>query len=505
MINPEARIKSALPIAMQKNTEVDLKYSSILKIINHNLRSIYGNRANWADCVEEYNCSTEYKDSCREATSINNIPLISTDKIFQMLEEEESAKARIRELLDLREPIQDASNKEMAMPETLRAAELLGVLPALSTDSLNRWFVNRREMSEDVICQMDKFARKNSGTLRVIVSSMMDAYQPGMIYRYPIAGIIITQPKCLNYYRGENAFYGSSKAGLFRRLDRTLPEVVAKTVALLRQNEGCAFLDNLDAVRQWNISDVNYLALAQHYGLATAMMDLTSDLRTALFFACCQYGQDMKWHPLKKKDIAKADSRQNIAMLGGDSRYGIIYQMPAEINDMRLMDFPDNEMKEIVIPVGYQPFMRCSNQFGYMWVTSEESPDLLTDKRFSKVKFRITEELTNWIYNEMDQGNKIYPNSDIPEISDCMSKINRTKIFSRSNFDTMLSEWNMDQKEKKTIEKILLQYGYTISNGEVEYIATDRLASINQEYTAQKAFDKLNISPCERPVFSMFG
>ena len=37
---------------------------------------------------------------------------------------------------------------------------------------------------------------------------------------------------------------------------------------------------------------VDYVGLAQHYGLLTDVLDLTSDVRTALFFAMCDYDSE---------------------------------------------------------------------------------------------------------------------------------------------------------------------------------------------------------------------
>lgn len=54
-------------------------------------------------------------------------------------------------------------------------------------------------------------------------------------------------------------------------------------------DEACFFLDNFDAIKYWSPSAVNYLALAQHYGIKTPLLDLTSNFKTALFFACCKY------------------------------------------------------------------------------------------------------------------------------------------------------------------------------------------------------------------------
>ena len=70
-------------------------------------------------------------------------------------------------------------------------------------------------------------------------------------------------------------------------------------VGLLRLNEGCSFLDNFDAVKYWNISNISYVALAQHYGLKTIMMDVTSDLMTALFFTSCYLAAVLLYGVLK--------------------------------------------------------------------------------------------------------------------------------------------------------------------------------------------------------------
>lgn len=88
-------------------------------------------------------------------------------------------------------------------------------------------------------------------------------------------------------------------------------------------NEACFFLDNFDAIKYWGHSAVNHLALAQHYGIKTPLLDLTSNFRTALFFACCKY-QDGQWRPLTKRDLD-----------GGDPRYGILYRSPTEITGIK--------------------------------------------------------------------------------------------------------------------------------------------------------------------------
>lgn len=89
--------------------------------------------------------------------------------------------------------------------------------------------------------------------------------------------------------------------------------------------------------------------------------------------------------------------------MGGDSRYGVIYRSPSEITDLRWCVEPEDTAFEIIIPVGYQPFMRCSHQHGYMLLTNEDY-DLLQDGRFDKFKFRLTENICNWDLRRNESG-----------------------------------------------------------------------------------------------------
>ena len=76
---------------------------------------------------------------------------------------------------------------------------------------------------------------------------------------------------------------------------------------------------------------MNYHALAQHYGIKTPLMDITSDLKTALFFACCKY-EGHQWRPMEKRDFVYTQDGAREK----DSRYGVLYRVPTEITDMQL-------------------------------------------------------------------------------------------------------------------------------------------------------------------------
>ena len=62
-----------------------------------------------------------------------------------------------------------------------------------------------------------------------------------------------------------------------------------------------------------------------------------------------------------------------------DSRYGVLYRTPTEITDMKWALSNDEAVTDLIVPIGYQPFMRCSAQHGYMLYVRDETYDLLKD------------------------------------------------------------------------------------------------------------------------------
>lgn len=93
---------------------------------------------------------------------------------------------------------------------------------------------------------------------------------------------------------------------------------------------------------------VQYQAIARHYGFRTYMMDITSDFEVALFFACCKFdGKTRRWAPLTTVDTEVEEEK----------KYGIIFRR-AVLPWSVLLD----EGVHPIFPIGYQPFICCSNQ-----------------------------------------------------------------------------------------------------------------------------------------------
>jgi hypothetical protein len=311
----------------------------------------------------------------------------------------------------------------------------------------------------------------------------------------------MTQPRNRYYYRGENAYFRSSKASYFRSPHLLEPGFIQPIIDRLRLYQCWETLDQFEAIQHWRFCQINYLALAQHYGFRTPMLDITSDLKTALFFACCKYGSDQRWHPLDSSDFENRDSRPHISSIGGDSRYGVVYRSPSEITDLRWCIEPEDAAFEIIIPVGYQPFMRCSHQHGYMLLTTEEY-DLMQDVRFDKFKFRLTEDICNWIYAEMNQGDLIYPKDDVPDISPEIQALNQQKEISKKVFDVWIEDVNLPNEDIQQVITLLNQYGISIVDT-VAPIKPEKLSQINNSYTAKYAMERIGITPQLSPIISL--
>lgn len=282
---------------------------------------------------------------------------------------------------------------------------------------------------------------------------LRDPKTSGMKMYYP-HGIVIGQSQRRNYYRGEKQIYPASVSSLHRSLGRyrTLKEKeLYRLVADMRIAEFSFLLQKFQHVQNWKDSDVLYEPLAQHYGLETGWLDITSDFNTALFFATC-YWDGKQWLPLSRKQTEKDEARQ----------YGMLFHMPSNRMPMRWLDALEKlqpctddpigddgnghvrygklnypiyrgEMKNIIYPIGFQPFMRCHMQNGYGIYMRSPQP-LQEDCEFEKLRFRHSEKLSQKIYELMRGGELIYPHEGLKDAQFIIDSIRKATSFSEKAF-----------------------------------------------------------------------
>lgn len=284
-------------------------------------------------------------------------------------------------------------------------------------------------------------------------------------------GIVIQQGARRNYYRGENQIFKASISSLLRKLgkfEKKEDKALYRLIADMRIAEFSFLLQKFEHVRKWKESDILYDTIAQHYGLETGWLDITSDFNVALFFATCFWNED-HWEPLTKKQTEIDETHQ----------HGMIFHMPSNRMQHRILQALENlkpwtdepigktedgnvqygklehpiyrhEMPNVIYPIGFQPFMRCSMQNGYGIYMRTAKP-LQEDLEFEKLRFRHSEKLSRWIYDLMDGGRKVYPHEGLVQVQFLIDQIRTATEFSEEAFRFALyrsHEFRLEEDEQ---------------------------------------------------------
>jgi len=335
-----------------------------------------------------------------------------------------------------------------------------------------------------------------------------DKKTSGFMMKYP-HGTIITQAERSNYYRGENQIYSCSIPTLTRKLRQFKTEEdkeIYKFIANMRVGEFEIFLILFDYVWEWErkYGTVLFEALAQHYGLETNWLDITNDFNVALFFATCFFDPNEKrWKPLTKNETEKDDQ----------TKYGMIFQRFQWQNDIcSSMDigglYLEKEKSQIpnnvILPIGFQPFMRCHMQHGYGIKMEMEYP-LQHDDTFNKLRFRQSEKLSKEVFEMMDQGRKIYPHEGLMDFQDIINQIRAATVFSDEAFDYAFEMSNYFTNKEACRTKILATeiYGKRImieKNTHPFHVSRQRRRQLDRQYAEFSIEKEYGIKLVTRPV-----
>lgn len=320
-----------------------------------------------------------------------------------------------------------------------------------------------------------------------LINEIRTINAPGTVVRYPFNIAAITFPSRRHLFRGEPQIYKASIPSLNRKIkgrDKKMWEALAK----LRVIQFHKFIWKIDVVPYWEakLGDINILALAQHYGFDTHLLDLTNDVMVALFFATCQYVPESdSYRPLTEKECE-------------DRKYGVIFHTPdwtmdyfqpstsaklwdkMEVMRTRPLSIEDGEVDGIAFQIGMQPLMRCHHQSGYIYPMVENKP-LQDNWWFEKLYIKLTSELSEKVFKMMDGGKKVFPNEGISEARSVIEEIKKSFTFSEDDL-LCLSE---DMREK------IRDYDFdgkriTVQNGEVGYnLPQETWDAINAKYNGK--------------------
>ena len=247
---------------------------------------------------------------------------------------------------------------------------------------------------------------------------LLDMYCRG--YTENINGYIVSRYGNLgavalsDLYRGEIRDYGNqctSTLGRNIKSQKLEDKFIEFFVGQMRIFCFFSFLTLFRQFTDFRIGTPMAHIIAQHYGLHTQFLDLTDDVKVALFFACCKHIGNNKYRPIDKNDLSEI------------GEYAVLYH--------------GIEDKTTQI-IGYQPFTRCYKQRGYFIDTASSIPcwsySLTNTRSFTKSLFKRTPELSKRIFEEFDEGNALFPKDSLFYFDEEISQIMKTNRFPEQAF-----------------------------------------------------------------------
>lgn len=240
----------------------------------------------------------------------------------------------------------------------------------------------------------------------------------------------------MQMYRGQTQVFPRCVPSLSR-----LEKVEDRFLALCRR---IAFEDAIgehpmvslaERIRLWDSPlYVDREGLAQHYGLATDMLDVTSNFDVACFFATCTWNhQDGKYQPVVS-----------------DGAPGVIYRITPVL--MTVMDGTEDVLGPVHI-VGWQPLPRPEQQRAFV-VRMKPGQDFTSLPSVETFHFQHQAHISHRIWNAFDQGKALFPTDAAAELARRAESLNE---FTESQIERAwqrLAEWTAGTNSPIDIDRI---------------------------------------------------
>lgn len=230
-------------------------------------------------------------------------------------------------------------------------------------------------------------------------------------------------------FRGQSGFYDPSTPSLLRKKDGrfVVENIFYEEFVMALQDHPLIrlFKDGVELEGHRYFFEVNYYGLAQHYGLKTSVMDLTSDVEVAKFFATTDYDE-------------KYDSYSPVL---DESRFGVFYYWD---NVRHPFAFQRQLGGGNLSTIGLQVFPRSGKQSGFLY--SMFRGQNFHDCPFVKYKlFRHDASFSKQVYKEACKGRLYFPED---ELSSLAQRIRRSRVLSGEAFNANLASNPKDDKDK---------------------------------------------------------
>lgn len=196
-------------------------------------------------------------------------------------------------------------------------------------------------------------------------------------------------------FRGQSQFYERCVPGMFRNKDNVrqhqyVDEVIQmnELEVLLRQHPLVRLFDQgFYLMHDFFQFRVDYQGISQHYYNHTPMLDLTSDMEVAKFFA-------VTWFNMTEDRYERYTGNE----------LGVLYYYDLEPDAFQYR----KGRKYLVETIGKQPFMRSGNQSGFL-IRLDDTMDFNTLPEVRYVFFKHDSAITDRIFAESQNGDKYMP------------------------------------------------------------------------------------------------
>lgn len=247
---------------------------------------------------------------------------------------------------------------------------------------------------------------------------------------------------CINKYpylfRGQGKEYNPCYPSLYRNSRPRIDLFIER----LRYIEFVELLKTHPIIQDYFIPNnysIDYLGLAQHYGLQTEVLDLTNDIDIALFFAMCPYDRENDRYTYLTDD---------------DEHIGILYIVNPIISES-IKDGDISFFNGKISVIGLQPFERPGAQRGF-------SIHLKINENFNGIKytFRYSKKESLFYYNKYDKGEKLWV-KDI--LADKVKNIAKKTKFHTDIFKLAHKLYPMGKNTAKNVKRKINDLGISIS------------------------------------------
>ncbi len=239
------------------------------------------------------------------------------------------------------------------------------------------------------------------------------------------------------FYRGEDRLYDTCVPSLYRR------KGVERIIARLRAIDFILYLKERPDI-QMEVQTgrhIDFLALAQHYGFATNMVDITEDLMTAAYFATHAYDEFYKDYAVVPEGI-------------GQIRFTVEFAEP--VGRLRM--------------IGLQPLARPGLQSGY-GIVLDENEDFA--RMSGTVKFKQDIDMNQRFHQLFLQGKELYfPNE--PEMNFVTNIIKESNAVTSKAVEVYCEETgenNAEVRKQLADAKIFVVDAPLVCNGMPYYVA----------------------------------